>query len=822
MRLSGFRLGRCSARWGRSLLAIAVGVGPLLPSAGCSRTRAAVDFLGQADKSYYEAIATEIQHPTILSEPPPQVALTEEPHTIENQRATQVWDLTLSEAVRLALANNEVFRQNGTFLGGSPVLNGPDQSTATFDPAIQETGVNPGQRGVEAALADFDAQFTTQMTWGRNETLANTPFAGDGDLTGNRLGQSLSDSGNFNAALSKVFASGGQMQLQHGVSYSYNNSPFNFFPSSYTGSASLSYRQPLLAGAGTEYTRIAGPITQNFLGLAPQAGGFFGGGIGGVGQFGGLQTPSVSNGVVIARINNDITLADFERAIRDQLRDVENVYWDLYQAYRQYDTSVTQRNASLETWRVSKVKRDLEADILPAEEAQARDQYFASRALSETARSTIFETETRLRRLLNLPVSDGRIIRPADEPVTAELLPDWYACLGEALGSRVELRRQKWNIKSLQLQRRAADSLTRPRLDFVSGYQVNGFGDRLLGYNEPEGGNFYETLADNKQTGWQLGFEFSVPIGNRTAYSQQRNIDLRLAKAQKVLAVAEQEISQELANAFQTLTRTRATMKSQFARREAAIENVALLEPLLEEGQITLDELLRAQARRGDAESAYFQAVVAYNQAIINLQYRKGTLLAYDNVYLSEGAWRQPAHFDANRRSCERAHARPAPHTHQEPAPFASDFPIGAAGFASDQAAGYEPGGHSVQFATPLVDLSGSSDPDVENAVALPKPNAPIDIIGPNDGGGDDGGRDDDVEPPPAEEPADDADSIDRTKIENEKPDRSRGPLLGPIGRAFRRPDRGTVLPVGYNADPISGRNARSGTNSIYDTTMDW
>ena len=747
---------------------------------GCTQTRAAVDYLGKSRGNFYKPDATEIDYPAILTETPPQVALTEPPHTIDSQSASEIWDLTLSEAIRLALANNEVLRQNGSFLGGSPVLNGPDTSTATFDPAIQETNVGLGQRGVEAALADFDSQFTTQMTWGRNESLSNNPFAGDAGLDQQRLAVALSDSANFNAGLSKVFAYGGQVQLQHNVSYSYNNSPFNFFPSNYTGSASLSYRQPLLAGAGAEYTRIAGPITQNFTGLGPQAGGLFGGG-GAFGSLGtlnaGLQNAGVGNGVVIARINNDISLADFERAIRDQLRDVENLYWDLYQAYRQYDTAVTQRNASLETWRVAKIRRDLEADILPAEEAQARDQYFASRALSETARSTIFETETRLRRLLNLPVSDGRVIRPADEPVTAELLPDWYACLGEALASRVELRRQKWNIKSLQLQRRAASSLIKPRLDFVSGYQVNGFGDRLLGYDEPPGGNFYETLGENNETGWQLGFEFSVPIGNRVAFAQQRNIDLRLAKAQKVLAVAEQEISQELANAFQTLTRTRATMQSQFARREAAIENVALLEPLLDEGQITLDELLRAQARRGDAESAYFQSVVEYNQAIINLQYRKGTLLAYDNVVLAEGAWSQPAHFDASQRAKARRHALPAPRTHQEPAPFASDFPVGATGFASPAANGYEPGGHSVGFGS----YEGGSA-DVDKAAIVPSEPLPEPDLAP--------AEEPDDEPLDLSEPIED----DEASTDGD----AEGPTLGPISRAFRwtRPRRDDWQPL--------------------------
>ncbi|MFO1022100.1 MAG: hypothetical protein U0903_15620 [Planctomycetales bacterium] len=59
---------------------------------------------------------------------------------------------------------------------------------------------------------------------------------------------------------------------------------------------------------------------------------------------------------------------------------------------------------------------------------------------------------------------------------------DWHTCLATR-----RLRnwwRQKWNIKSLDLQLIAARSLTHPQVNFVSSYQVNGFGDKLLAYND--------------------------------------------------------------------------------------------------------------------------------------------------------------------------------------------------------------------------------------------------------------------------------------------------------------------------------------------------
>ena len=497
---------------------------------------------------------------------------------------------------------------------------------------------------------------------------------------------STTEAGNFNATLSKVFGTGASLALGHTVDYAGVNGGFGGggggLGSTYSGNTALQFRQPLLAGSGVEFTRIAGPTANPTSALNGVTNGLFGGST--AAGFSGLnqQLSGVSNGVVIARINNDISLTSFEVAVRDMVRDVETIYWDLYLAYRNFDTAVVTRNSALQTWRIAKIRRDLEADILPAEEAQARDQYFNAVAQVDAARSRIFETETRLRRLMSLPVSDGRVIRPMDSPVTAKLLSDWYACLSEALAERPELRAHKWQVKSLQLQVKAARSLTRPSLDFVAGYQVNGFGDQLAGYDNggqlgsEDGPTFYESQVAGDLTSWQLGLTLSTPIGLRRARSQTRNLELRLAKAQKALATAEHEVSQELANAFQQLTRTQANMQSQFSRREAAIENVALLEPLLEEGQITLDEVLRAQARRATAEVAFYEAVVDYNKALANLQYRKGTLLEYDNITLSEGPWSANAHYWSDRRSDERAHAKHARWTETSPAPFASNFNV--------------------------------------------------------------------------------------------------------------------------------------------------
>ncbi|WP_197453375.1 TolC family protein [Caulifigura coniformis] len=609
--------------------------------AGCNHGQPKIDYFGEPHAEVCKTNATEIDHPVIEECPNPDLLASHKPHTIRDRARTQVRDMSLAETVHIALQNSEVIRSAGTFLAlGNSLLTNPDGAVRTvYDPAIQESGVLFGGRGVEAALADFDVQYNSVLNFSGNQNFNNS------------FGFQDTNAAEFSNALSKNFANGGSIQVFNEINYLRTNTP-GLFGSNYSGAAGVTYRQPLLAGAGTEYTRIAGPIANSFGGIS-----------------------GVSQGVLIAKINNDLAISDFELAARNLMLDVETAYWDLYFAYRQFDTAIALRNSSLDAWRLTKKRAGQVENVLPADEAQARNTYYASRSIAETAQSNIFTAETRLRRLLALPVNDGTVIRPIDEPVTAEVLPDWEVSLSDAMNRRVELRRQKWNIKSLELQLVAAQDLTQPRLDAVGGYQVNAFGENLFDYNNgsPSGG-YFSSLGSADQTGWQAGVQMNVPLGFRAANAQVRNYELRVARARKLLAAQELEIGHELAVAFQEVDRSYQTMRSNYLRFIAAEEDVAGREPRFRLGEELIDVLLRAYERRAQAEQTYYESVTQYNQALATLQLRRGTLLEYNGVHLSEGPWVPDAYGDAARQHKARSYARPDDTLYHDPAAFSTDY----------------------------------------------------------------------------------------------------------------------------------------------------
>lgn len=590
---------------------------------------------------YFRNTTTQRAWPCIDTPTPDAVASSLEPRNLRRRADEEPREIGLFETLHLALSQNKIIETSALGgVGAKAVLTNPTGVASVYDPAIQSSGVLFGRRSVESALADFDTTFSTSLTFRRADLQGASSIGGG-------------NSAAFTSSLGKQFATGGSISLNHDWNYTVDPVPVGSSSPNYFGRVGVSVRQPLLAGSGVDYTRIAGPANPSF----------------------GAIT-GVSQGVTIARINEDVSLATFEIAIRNGLRDVENAYWTLYFAYKSYDTAVEAHKSAVRTWSETNTRREVGLTA-EADELQARDRLYETKASVQTSLNSLYAAESELRRLVGLPMNDGKVLRPSDEPVTAEFVPNWRACIKEALTNRIELRRQKWSVKSLQLQLQAARSLVRPRLDFVAGYDIHGLGDSLLAYNNGPFQNAYRSFGTGDTNSWNAGLQLSVPVGLRFTRSQALNIELQLNKATAVLASQERNIAHDIAIAIQDVTSAYAAAQSNLKRVEAAKKRLKVLEPAIGE-TATLDLLVRAQASLAAAENAYFQQIVDYNRALMNLSFARGTLIADRGVTLAEGQWNPEAQQDALKRASARTHAKDASHLQTLPHEFASPGPTGS------------------------------------------------------------------------------------------------------------------------------------------------
>jgi outer membrane protein TolC len=610
----------------------------------------------------YQAFLQQIEYPDV--EIPANAWHSEEsatpPPTTRRLEQLEDWPLTLQEAIELALSNSEVIRQ----LGGRVVAN-PESTSTVFDPALVETDPIAG---TEAALSAFDAQLDMHLYLQRRERKFNNFVLGGQTLS---LGEQL---GAFQAAISKTAATGTQFALENSTFYDRNDRgiPPNLFNSYYDTEFRAGFRHPLMRGGGIQFNRIAGPGAR----------------------------PGNYNGVLIARINSDVALVDFETAIRDLGANVERTYWLLHLAYRELDAVLEGRQAAQRTWEFKKRNNEVGQDVGDDEVAFARDQFYAAQVAVENKLSGtatlpgVYGRERELRSLLGLPASDGRLIRPITPPLTADVQFDWQESLNYSLIRRPELRKQRWLVKQRELELVAARNFRLPELNFVGQYSWSGFGDNLAG----GGSTAFSDLVRGDLQGWVTGFELRTPIGNRRGHLAVRNAELQLRRARVILEEQERQMGFALREAFTELDRAYSVSRAAFNRADAAGEHLFELRKKVSRGDRTpLIVELEAQRRRVEAKVEFHRAIVDYNLAFSQIHYARGTLLDSLQVSLNEGPWSETAHISAAR---EAARFRPRHHAIGSLVPA----PVSA-------------GAYSQQLDSPTV-ASGTSGPPVDSGLA--------------------------------------------------------------------------------------------------------
>ena len=617
---------------------------------GCAASPVAPGAPGSAESTvHYQAVATQIDYPTVapcdegLTNTPP-------PRTIRDLAHVQYHDLTLEEAIRSALCNSRVLLD----LGGT-ILRTPDSVQTNYSIAVTES--DP-QYGPEAALSAFDAQFSTSLYSQKTNQQYNNLALGTNGLF-------IQNYDEWDTSITKRSATGGQFTIRSTIDYARDTNAANIFPDgAFDTNVQGEIRQPLLQGAGVEFNRIAGP--------GAKAGNY--------------------NGVLIARIRTDISAADFEAGLRDFVANVENAYWDLYFAYRDLDVKIEARDDALETWRRVRAlnlagggaRKGGEAD----KEAQAREQYFRFQADVENALMGFPEegtrtfngtqpgtfralpgvqlAERRLRLLMGLPATGELLLRPAEEPTMAPIAFDWCALTVEAIFRREELRRQRWLVKSRELELVASRNFLKPNLDLDARYGMRGFGHDLTD-NDPGSQSAYSNLFTADHQEWQAGLEFSMPLGFRQGNAAVRNAEFRLSQARTVLREGERTVISELSEAVAEVDRSYALLQTDIYRTKAAKDQLAALEAVYQAKQEGFFEVLDAQRRLSEAISHYYQSRVQYALAIRNVHYEKGSLLDYCEVGLSEGAWPDKAYRDAARRADHRGHEKSIDYAFAQP-----------------------------------------------------------------------------------------------------------------------------------------------------------
>ncbi len=538
---------------------------------------------------------------------------------------TSTVTLSISDAVREALLNTQVFRSAGTYRATSnPLLQNPQGVSTIYDTRIARTGVLFGQRSVSAARSEFDPVLGVNSNWNRDQQVQNNRFLSGGLLPGSTL---ESDTAAFTMRADQRLLSGGSVAVVQDWNYDQNNVTGRLFQSAYIGQLRAEVRQPLLAGAGRQYTKVAGPVSDSLVGVT-----------------------GVQQGMLIAAINEKMSELDAHQALDAMIREVEFQYWQ-YRAAWEQEQNMQQHLDDVRT--AAEMIRDRAKVGGPGGGqswvARFDDIVLTTEIEQEDARANLLNHESNLKRLVGWQLTKDSLITPVSRPSEAPLVSDEQSCFFEATMYRPELQRSKAQIQSLTLQRDAARGLRKPRLDFVGNYHLNGFGDHLVASSSFDGktlagfNDATAALLRGNQAGWQLGFQFQYPVGSRLAKTQQANLEFQIARANAILKEQKTEIMHEIAGSIREIERSQFSVRNHRRRVDAARNRVA---SMMEEYKVKgtadlLAEVMSAQQLLRQAERSEAQSLAEYMTAQTDLIWRTGKLSETHEIRLADTAKRK-------------------------------------------------------------------------------------------------------------------------------------------------------------------------------------
>ncbi|MDB2685701.1 TolC family protein [Mariniblastus sp.] len=332
--------------------------------------------------------------------------------------------------------------------------------------------------------------------------------------------------------------------------------------------------------------------------------------------------------IVLANINLNAASDDLLKKIQQHLTDLTETYWELVRAR----SELLQRNGLLIAAEriLHQLEGRSEVDALERQVFRARSAVAKRKAEIARSVTSVKNAESRIRLLVN----DQEIINaasmelvPLDMPNLDHLGISLGDAISTALANRPDISRSIRDIKATSVQLGIARNDLLPKLDLVVGSYLAGLDDNfnLLGASTNQ-------FTDGRP-GFNFGFEFETPIGNRAAQARQSRRAWEANRAMhQFRAVVESGLT-EVELAVREVQTAHQEMIGRYHAMVAAEKESSFLtdrwQTLPDENDsviLLLENLLDSQERLVNEESAFAKAQFDYSVAVVKLKQATGTL----------------------------------------------------------------------------------------------------------------------------------------------------------------------------------------------------
>ena len=324
--------------------------------------------------------------------------------------------------------------------------------------------------------------------------------------------------------------------------------------------------------------------------------------------------------ISIAGLDLNISHQEFHRTVIDVANRVSQAYWRLFlnraivaisqQAYDMAE-EVNRREVVRFTEGISK-----QLDVN------------RSRAAAEDRRSNVLKAKERvqvemdqLKFLLNwsdVTIDSEVELIPLETPKTVVEDVDEVEAIVTALENRPEFAKAKYVVDISEIRQELARHEKLPELDALARYSFNSHGSNISD-------SIDSTQWDDKNS-WVVGLEFKWPIGNNAAKARYRK---RLSEHKQARSEVQRVIDRIRMEVKQAIYKIKLAKDDIEATRRAKVAGEMVVEgetARFELGQVTNEELLRAQDLLAGARQNNIRAIANYNIALSELARAQGVI----------------------------------------------------------------------------------------------------------------------------------------------------------------------------------------------------
>ena len=351
----------------------------------------------------------------------------------------------------------------------------------------------------------------------------------------------------------------------------------------------------------------------------------------------------------IAKNNKKISDIAFKNQIIATVTQVENMYWDLVNAYEQ--ARVNEQSLAFANQTLENAKKQLQLESIPELDVMKAEAEVSRRDQDLTvARTSLQLQESLMKNALTKSLDDPTLgempVVPTDRMQTTNTETDTgkpiLDLIAEGLQNRPELLETDIDLANRQISRKAERNALLPTLSLVGFYGGSGLaglvppGVTTTSTSPTDLTGAWQTAFNNSSPDYFVGLNLNIPFRNRVAKADQYRSELEYRQASLRKEQLKKQIRIEIRNAQYALEQSHARVESARKARDLAERSFEITKKEQDLGSGSSYQTMTAQRDLSVAELDLVTAMTTYQKARVELDRTTGATLEHNGVLIQD------------------------------------------------------------------------------------------------------------------------------------------------------------------------------------------